>query len=158
MQTARISQTEPEPHRDLLAYRDEFPILQNKTFLNTVSLGALSQRSIDGVQDFLQKWAELGASAWYRIWVGKVAELREAYGRVIGASPEDPGSRIAITPSISVAVSGVASALDWSKRKKVVLADLDFPTLGHQFLAKKPLGIDVEFVRSPDKVTVPLEL
>src|SRR5438552_663492 len=154
MQTASVQQTGSEPHRDLLSYRSEFPILQSKTFLNTVSLGALSRRSIDGVQEFLNKWAEMGAGAWYQVWVGKIAELREAYGRVIGA----PAERIAITPSISVAVSGVASALDWSKRKKVVISDLDFPTLGHQFLAKRPLGVEVEIVRSPDRVTVPLEL
>lgn len=141
-------------HSDLLAYREEFPILSRKTFLNTCSLGALSRRSISAVQEFLELWAELGASAWYELWVGKLAELRAAYGRVINASPD----RIALTPSISVAVSGVASVLDFSARKKVVMADLDFPTVGHQFLAKRRLGVEVELVRSPDRVTVPVEL
>jgi len=154
MQTIAQSKGHAEPHRDLLSYRDEFPILQKKTFLNTCSLGALSQRSISGVQEFLQLWAEMGASAWYELWVGKLAELRAAYGRVIGVGPE----RIALTPSISVAVSGVASALDHTTRRKVVMSDLDFPTLGHQFLAKQRQGVEVEFVRSPDRVTVPLEL
>lgn len=154
MQTEAIKQTHSDPHRDLLSYRAEFPILQSKTFMNTCSLGALSQRSINGMQDFMEKWAEMGASAWYNVWVGKIAELREAYGRVIGAPPD----RIAITPSISVALTGIASAIDWSKRKKVVMSNLDFPTLGHQFLAKKPLGVEVEIVYSPDRVTVPLEL
>jgi selenocysteine lyase/cysteine desulfurase len=143
-----------DPHRDLLTYRQEFPIVQNKTFLNTCSLGALSGRSIAGVNEFLRLWQEMGASAWYEIWVGKLAELRAAYGRVIGASPE----RIALAPSISVAVSSVASALDFSQRNKVVMADLDFPTVGHGFLAKNRLGVNVEIVRSPDRVTVPLDL
>lgn len=154
MQTAATRIESNDPHRDLLTYRDEFPILQKKVFLNTCSLGALSNRSIEGVQEFLDKWAELGASAWYRIWVGKLAELRAAYGRVINA----PADRIALTPSISVAATGVASALDFSKRKKVVTTDLDFPTLGHQFLAKQSQGLRTEFIRSPDRVTVPLEL
>src|SRR5215210_5508908 len=154
MQTIAQSKDQADPHRDLLSYRAEFPILQNKTFMNTCSLGAVSQRSISGVQEFLRLWAEMGASAWYELWVGKLAELRAAYGRVIGAGPE----RIALTPSISVAVSGVASALDHSARKKVVMSDLDFPTLGHQFLAKQRNDVQVEFVRSPDRVTVPLEL
>ncbi len=95
----------------------------------------------------------MGASAWYELWVGKLAELRTAYGRVIGAQPD----QIALTPSISVAVSGVASALDHTTRKKVVMSDLDFPTLGHQFLAKQRQGLQVEYARSPDRVTVPLE-
>jgi kynureninase len=154
MQTQPPRQTDAGPHADLLKYRDEFPILQKKVFMNTCSLGALSRRSITAVNEFLDLWAEMGASAWYELWVGKIAGLRAAYGRVIGAPPD----RIAITPSISVAVSGVASAIDHSKRKKVVMADLDFPTLGHQFLAKRPHGVDIEFVRSPDRVTAPLEL
>jgi kynureninase len=142
-----------DPHPDLLSYRPEFPILGSKLFLNTCSLGALSQRSIAGVHEFLRLWQEMGASAWYEIWMGKLAELRGAYGRVIGA----PAERIALAPSISVAVSSVASALDWQARPKVVMSDLDFPTVGHGFLAKGRLGVEVEIVRSPDRVSVPLE-
>ncbi|MBF6613187.1 MAG: aminotransferase class V-fold PLP-dependent enzyme [Chloroflexi bacterium] len=154
MQTDSHVKNSADSHRDLLRYRDDFPIVQNKTFLNTCSLGALSTRSIANMQEFMQLWAEMGASAWYELWVGKCAELRAAYGRVIGAGP----AQIALTPSISVAATGVASAVDFSKRKKVVIADLDFPTLGHQFLARQRQGIEVEIVRSPDRVTMPIEL
>ena len=154
METVSPEAVGTDPHRDLLNYRSEFPILQNKTFMNTCSLGALSQRSMSGVQEFLNMWAELGASAWYRLWIGKLAELRGAYGRVIGAPPEN----IALTPSISAAVSSVASALDFSTRKKVVITAIDFPTVGHQFLAKKNMGVDVVLLQSPDNVSVPLEL
>lgn len=154
MQTAPQATTGQDPHSDLLQYRALFPILQNKTFMNTCSLGALSQRSIDGVQEFLRIWAEMGAAAWYQIWVGKLAELRAAYGRVINA----PADRIALTPSISVALAAASSALDFTKRKKVVLSDLDFPTMGHHFLAKAPLGVYVEIVKSPDGISVPVEL
>lgn len=154
MQTVTQATGNLDPHRDLLAYRDEFPILGKKTFLNTCSLGALSRRSRAGVEEFLDRWDELGASAWYEIWVGKLAELREAYARTINATPV----RIALMPSISVAVAGVSSGIDFSERRKVVVADLDFPTLGHGLLAKQRQGVQVEFVRSPDHVTVPLEL
>ena len=154
MQTVTQGTANLDPHRDLLSYRDEFPILSKKTFLNTCSLGALSRRSRANVGEFLDLWDELGASAWYALWVGTLAELRQAYGRTINSAPE----RIALMPSISVAVAGVSSGIDFSKRKKVVMADLDFPTLGHGFLAKQPQGVQVEFVHSPDRVTVPLEL
>ncbi|HYP19642.1 MAG TPA: hypothetical protein VEY08_06165, partial [Chloroflexia bacterium] len=142
MQTVTQGTGNLDPHRDLLAYRDEFPILSKKTFLNTCSLGALSRRSRANVEEFLDLWDDLGASAWYELWVGKLAELRQAYGRTINAAPE----RIALMPSISVAVAGVSSGLDFSKRKKVVMSDLDVPTLGHGFLAKRPQGVHVEFV------------
>src|SRR5438132_5489366 len=110
MQTMADVQAGSDPGRDLLSYRAEFPILQSKTFMNTCSLGALSQRSIAGVQEFLQLWAERGASAWYGMWVTKLAELRAAYGRVIGA----PAEQVALMPSISVAISSVECGLDFS--------------------------------------------
>src|SRR5688572_25358066 len=153
-QSANTQHPAHDPHRDLLSYREEFPILQSKLFMNTCSLGALSNRSIAGVQEFLRRWQEMGASAWYELWVGKLAELRSSYGRIIGATSD----RVALAPSISVAVSSVASAIDWQARPKVVMSDLDFPTVGHGFLAKRRLGLEVEIVRSPDRVTVPLEL
>jgi selenocysteine lyase/cysteine desulfurase len=143
-----------DPHRDLLAYRQDFPIVVNKTFLNTCSLGALSVRTTSNIQEYLSLWAEYGASAWYKLWLGKCAELRAAYGRVVGA----PEERIALGPSISATVASVLSALDFSKRKKIVATDLDFPTVGHSLLAKRRDGIEVEFLRSPDKVSVPLDM
>ncbi len=152
--TTHSTGTGSDPHRDLLTLRDDFPIVVNKTFLNTCSLGALSTRAIANVHEYLSLWAEMGASAWYRLWLGKCAELRAAYGRVVGA-PED---RIALGPSISATVASVLSALDLSKRKKIIATDLDFPTVGHSLLAKRRDGIEVEFLRSPDKVTVPLEM
>ena len=141
-----------DPHTDLLAFREDFPIVVNKTFLNTCSLGALGKRTVANVNEYLAKWAEYGASAWYKIWLGKCAELRGAYGRVVGA----PEERIALGPSISATVASMISAIDFSTRKKIIATDLDFPTVGHSLLAKQRDGIEVEFLRSPDKVSVPL--
>jgi kynureninase len=154
MQAARPSTGHAEPHADLLRYRDDFPIVVNKTFLNTCSLGALSTRASANMQEYMNVWAEYGASAWYRTWMGKMDELRAAYGRVVGA----PAGRIALGPSISATVASITSAIDFSKRKKIVTTDLDFPTVGHSFLAKQRDGVHVEFLRSPDRMTVPLEL
>jgi kynureninase len=52
----------------------------------------------------------------------------------------------------------VASSFDYGRRPKVVIADMDFPTDGHTWLALERQGVQVEFVRSPDRITVPLEL
>lgn len=59
----------------------EFPILQRKRYLNTCSLGALSRRSSDAVSEFLRLWGELGASAWYEIWLGELHNLRASFAR-----------------------------------------------------------------------------
>jgi kynureninase len=154
MQTAEQSTDYSDPHRELLALREDFPIVQNKVFLNTCSLGALSKRSVANVHEYLDVWAEYGASAWYERWMSKLGEVRAAYGRVVGA----PTERIALGPSISHLVASVTSAIDFSKRRKIITTDLDFPTVGHSFLAKQREGVEVVFLRSPDKVSVPLEM
>lgn len=141
-------------HPELLAYRDEFPILQRKTYLNSCSLGALSKRSMKGMGLFMELWNEWGAHAWYDIWLGEIAKARKKFASLIGAQEHE----IAIAPNVSTALSSIASAFDYTTRNKVVMSDMDFPTLGHQWLVKERLGVECHFVQSPDHVYVPPEL
>ncbi|HEV8191318.1 MAG TPA: aminotransferase class V-fold PLP-dependent enzyme [Ktedonobacterales bacterium] len=142
-----------EAYGDLLSYREEFPILQRKTYLNSCSLGALSRRSMDAMTRFQDLWNDYGASAWYKLWLGELAALREKFARLIGAQPHE----IAIAPNVSSALSGITSALDLGGRNRVVMADLDFPTLAYQWLAKQRLGTEVAFAESADRMTLPAE-
>ncbi len=135
-------------HPELLTYRAEFPILQRKTYLNSCSLGALSERSIRGMEQFMEMWNEWGAHAWYDIWMGEIAKARQKFATIIGAQLHE----VAIAPSVSVALSSIASAIDYTERNKVVLADMDFPTLPYQWLVKERLGVECRFVESPDRV------
>src|SRR6184192_2888919 len=116
----------------LARYRSEFPIFRHAVYLNTCSLGA---------------------SAWYDVWWAALSELRARYARVVGASPEE----IALAPSVSVALSAVAEALDYRRRPKVVVTSLDFPTVAYQWLAKRARGVELVVVQSPDQVSVPVE-
>jgi selenocysteine lyase/cysteine desulfurase len=139
---------------DLASYRAEFPVFQHSVYLNTCSLGALSRRSRARVDTFLDEWTARGASAWYDVWWERLAALRAGYARVIGA---DAGE-IALHASVSTATAVLGGVLDFSRRPRVVTTALDFPTVVHQWLARRPQGIDVVVVESPDGVTVPPEL
>lgn len=134
-------------------YRREFPILEHTVYLNSNSLGALSRRSMARRREFEEQWNRYGASAWYEIWLGVLEEVREGFGATIGARPED----VALMPNVSTALAAVAGALEGEGRRKVVVTDLDFPTLVYQFLSRRRLGLEVEVVESPDGVEVPLE-
>jgi selenocysteine lyase/cysteine desulfurase len=161
-------------HANLLAHRAEFDLLGNTTYLNTCSLGALSNRSREGLDRFLGQWSGLGARAWYQHWLDELAALREDFGWTIGR----PGPEIALAPNISAALASFASALDpihrgdtralarlreaglpveGRARTRVITTALDFPTVGHQWLARGPLGVDVVVLPSPDGLTVPVE-
>ncbi len=139
---------------DLAHYRDEFPVFRRQIYLNSCSLGALSRRSRARVNAFLDEWDTRGAAAWYDVWWERLGELRAGYARMIAARPDE----IALHASVSTATAVLASALDYRRRPRVVTTELDFPTVAYQWLARRPAGVEVEVVRSPDGVTVPPDL
>ena len=139
------------PHPELERWRDEFPILGEKTYLNSCSLGALSHRSMGYLEEYQQLWNAMGASAWYELWLGRIGELRGRVAELWNAHEEE----IALSPSVSGALVSVASALEYGGRNRVVIAELDFPTLAYQWLARP--GLEVVQVRSRDGIGIPAE-
>ena len=142
--------TAAAPPRD---YRAEFPIFRRSVYLNSCSLGALSTRSRTRINQCLDLWDSLGASAWYEIWWGALAELRARYARWIGA----PEGSVALHPNISAGLTSLAESLDYRRRPKVVVTGLDFPTVAYQWLARAGEGVEVTIVESPDGISVPLD-
>jgi kynureninase len=135
------------------AYRAEFPILRHATYLNTCSLGALSTRVEAAVHTFLQGWHARGAASWYDRWLPEAQRLRETVAALVGADADE----VALFPSVTAALTAVASALDDRQRPGVVAAELDFPTTVYPWLVRAPDGVRVELVRSPDGLTVPVD-
>lgn len=135
-------------------WRAEFPITRDLVYLNNCSLTPLPRSGRERIERFAREWTELGGRAWYDHWIGEYEALRDDIATVLGATRDE----VAIEPNVSAGLVGVASTLDFAKRPKVVIADLDFPTDGHAFHAVADRGARVEFVRSPDRVRVPLEL
>jgi kynureninase len=129
------------PHPELERWRGEFPILQTRTYLNSCSLGALSRRSMGYLGEYQALWNTMGASAWYSLWLGRIAELRRGVAELWNAREAE----VAFAPSVSGALATITSAIDCSKRNRVVVSELDFPTLVYHFLAKP----EVEVVRVP---------
>lgn len=105
--------------------RDEFPILGSRNYLNSCSLGALSNRAEGRLGDFVAKWHEFGASAWYEHWWGALGQLRGRVAALFGAR----SGTIALMPSTSACLAAASSSLDWSRRNRIVTTELDFPTL-----------------------------
>jgi kynureninase len=149
MKPARVTVTEQEQR-----WREEFPITRDLIYLNPCSLTPLPRSGRERLERFAREWTELGGRAWYDHWIGEYEALRDGIAGVLGAARDE----VAIEPNVSAGLVGIASTFDYAKRPKVVVADLDFPTDGHAFHAVADRGARVEFVRSPDRVRVPLEL
>ncbi|HUQ41746.1 MAG TPA: aminotransferase class V-fold PLP-dependent enzyme [Candidatus Limnocylindrales bacterium] len=135
-------------------WREEFPIASELVYLNNCSLTPLPKRGRVAMDRFAQEWTDLGGRAWYDHWIGEYEALRADVARILGAATDE----IAIEPNVSAGLVGIASTFDYTKRPKVIVSDLDFPTDGHAFLAVRERGAQVEFVRSPDRIRMPLEL
>lgn len=130
------------------AWRSEFPILARRNYLNSCSLGALSHRALERVGTFHEDWHNHGASAWYETWMGRMAELRGRVGRMLGAQDSD----MALCASTSAAISVLGSGFDYQRRNRVVLAELDFPTVAYQWMVKP--GVEVVRIPSDDGVSI----
>src|ERR1700683_693735 len=120
--------------------RSRFNIFQRKIYLNTCSQGALSDAVQAGLEDYVASWHEQG-SPW-ETWVTRYEEARNAFAQFINASPDE----VAIVTSVSAGINGVASALSFRERNKVVMGEFEFPTMGHIWLAQRPRGAEVQFV------------
>ncbi len=139
---------------DLASYRSEFPVLAERTYLISASLGPLSRRARRAAEEHLDLWERLGPEElWFDRGMPKAAECRELFARLIGASPAE----IAVVPSVSAGLSQIATCLDFSKRPKVVLTDMDFPTNHYVWRASERVGAKLDVVRSPDGITIPAE-
>ena len=143
-----------QPTAQERAWRAEFPVTDELLYLNSCSLAPLPRRGRIALETFGRQWSELGGRAWYDHWVGELEALRGDIARVLGADTAE----VALEPNVSAALVGIASTFDYERRPKVILSDLDFPTDGHTWLALARRGVEVEFVRSPDRVRVPLAL
>lgn len=125
------------------AFRERFPIFDNKVFLNSCSKGALSIAVESAFGDYLDSWRGEG-SPW-EDWVSLLESTREAFARSIGCEPDE----IAISCSASVAVAGLLSALDFTgDRRRIVIDDFEFPTMAHNFLTQDRRGAEIVRVRS----------
>jgi selenocysteine lyase/cysteine desulfurase len=130
--------------------RSRFRIFEQKIFLNSCSQGALSDDVQGGIEQYLQSWHEQG-SPW-EIWMERYEEARAAFARFIHATPDE----VAIVTSVSAGVNGVASALSFRDRKKVVMGEFEFPTMGHVWLGQRARGADVQFV-SAEGNSIPVD-
>jgi len=136
-----------------LAYRQEFPIFERLTYFNSCSLGALSRRVAAAVRRFTDLWDTRGAAAWYGSWLDEVEQLRSRFASLIGATPDE----VAIFPSVTSALTAVASCFDYRSRPGVVLSELEFPTTVYQWLAKVPSGVQLRTLPSQERMTVALD-
>jgi len=138
----------------LLAWRDQFPILERTTYLVSHSLGAMPRAAETRLKEYTDTWGSRGVRAWAEGWWRMPLTVGDQVGRIIGAAP---GS-VVMHQNVSVCQALILSCFDFAgRRKKVVYEGLNFPSVMYVYEAHRALGAEVVTVESDDGITVPLE-
>jgi len=130
--------------------RSRFPIFERLAYVNSCSQGALSDSVRAAYADYLTGWEERGAPWDY--WVERNETARATFARFVGGEPDD----VAVTTSVSAGISALASAVGFAERRKVVISDFEFPTVGQIWHAQEARGAEVVHVPA-DGSEIPLE-
>jgi len=135
------------------AIRGEFPIFEHTTYLNSCSQGALSHRVRRAYEEYLDGWDARGAE--WEHWVERAEAARSSFAALLGARNEE----VAVTTSVSQGVSGIVSALPLGRgeRRKIVISEYEFPTVGQIAHAQELRGAEVVHVLPDDDGTIPVE-
>ena len=121
--------------------RSLFPVTENSTYLNHAAVGVLPAPSRDALHAFVDAHADLGVMGVYR-YEAQMPAYRAALGRFIGARQNE----IAILRNTGDGANAIAAGLDWKEGDEIVLADNEFPSNAHPWLALRERGVRVSLV------------
>ena len=133
--------TTAAPAYDIARWRARIPLLAHAIPMNNCSQAPQTDATRDAAIAYLDSWGRDGMD--WDAWVTEVERGRASFARLINADVDE----IAVTSSVSHAVSALASALDFQgERNRVVASAAEFPTVGHVWLAQQPRGANVDWV------------
>lgn len=138
----------PDP---LLAWRSEFPILQETTYLINNSLGAMPRGVYDSLHAYADRWAARGVRAWGEGWWDLNTQVGNKIAAIIGAPPDT----ISMHQNISIAHAILLSAFDTDgPRNKVIIEGGIFPSEYYLLRRMLPTHIELVMIPSDDGITV----
>ncbi len=122
-------------------WQKEFPILQNIIHVANCSQAPQSLRVRKGIENYLDSWLTTGMDWDY--WIEETVKAKHEFARLINADPDE----VAISTSVSEATASIASSLDpQGARRRILITEAEFPTVGHVWLASQKYGYKVDFV------------
>jgi kynureninase len=130
--------------RDLLEYREGFPILAETTYLINHSLGAMPAAAEERLLAYAHAWKTRGVLAWEQDgWWELPLTVGDQVGRLIGAPP---GS-VSMHQNVTIAEAVVLSCFAFDgERRRVVYEEGNFPSVRYLYQAAR----GAEIVVAPD--------
>jgi kynureninase len=135
--------------RELLDYRDRFPILAETTYLINHSLGAMPAGVEERLLEYARAWRERGVRAWEEGWWELPLTVGDQIGRLIGA----PSGTVSMHQNVTLAEAVVLSCVRFDgERRRIVYEEGNFPSVRYLYQAQTDRG--AEIVVAPDDAGV----
>ncbi len=139
---------------ELLKWREEFPILERTTYLISNSLGAMPRGVYERLHDYAEAWDLRGVRVWEEGWWEMAVSVGDRIGDLLGAAPGD----ISLHQNVTLTQAIITSCFDFTDpRNKVVLVDMEFPSIVYFYMEQERRGARVEMVKSEDGICIPQE-
>lgn len=139
---------------ELLKWRGEFPILERTTYLISNSLGAMPRGVYDEMRAYANLWGERGVRAWEEGWWEMAVNVGDKIAPLIGARTGE----ISLHQNVTLIQAVISSCFDFhGPRNKVVMTDLEFPSIQYFYHEQRRNGARVELVPSNDSVRFDLD-
>ena len=120
--------------------------------MNHCTQGPQTLRTRAAAETYLDSWQNEGVD--WDAWLDEVDRARAAFASLINAQPNE----IAVTTSLSAAATAVASACRFDQpRRRIVLSEAEFPTVGHAWLAMERYGAELDWIPVENGVVDPAE-
>src|ERR1700693_693579 len=139
---------------ELLKWRGEFPILDRTTYMISNSLGAMPRGVYDEMRSYADSWAQRGVRAWEEGWWEMAVGVGDKIAPLIGAGPDE----ISLHQNVTLTQAVISSCFDFrGPRNKVVMVELEFPSIQYFYHEQRRFGARVEVVRTPEHIRSDLD-
>jgi kynureninase len=139
---------------ELLKWRGEFPILEHTTYMISNSLGAMPRGVYDEMRAYADSWGERGVRAWEEGWWEMAVGVGDKIAPLIGAGPGE----ISLHQNVTLIQAVISSCFDFrGPRNKIVMTDLEFPSIQYFYHEQRRNGARIELVPSEDTVRFDLD-
>lgn len=134
---------------ELLKWRGEFPILDRTTYMISNSLGAMPRGVYDEMRAYADSWGQRGVRAWEEGWWEMAVNVGDKIAPLIGAG----AGEISLHQNVTLIQAVISSCFDFrGPRNKVVMTDLEFPSIQYFYHEQRRNGARIELVASNDPV------
>jgi kynureninase len=139
---------------ELLKWRGEFPILDRTTYMISNSLGAMPRGVNDEMRAYADSWAERGVRAWEEGWWEMAVGVGDKIAPLIGAGPGE----ISLHQNVTLSQAVISSCFDFrGPRNKIVMVELEFPSIQYFYHEQRRHGARVELVPTPDQIRIDMQ-